>query len=114
MQRRHIKVRLYTFIVKKHGIILVFQVNFVQIKNFQTAIHLKTEYIDDINTPCWINANVFQSIFIDGCQYGIEVDGNSDLPNESSGNTFHDIQVQCRQQTKKSFVVRVPIIHLIV
>ena len=91
-----------------------FQVNFIQIKNFQTAIHLKTEYIDDINTPCWINANVFQSIFIDGCQYGIEVDGNSDLPNESSGNTFHDIQVQCRQQTKKSFVVRVPIIHLIV
>ena len=62
---------------------------------------MKTEYINDINTPCWINANVFQSIFIDGCVYGIEVDGNSDLPNESSGNTFHDIQVQCRQQTEK-------------
>lgn len=92
---------IHFYCQKAWDYISFFQVNFIQIKNFQTAIHLKTEYIDDINTPCWINANVFQSIFIDGCQYGIEVDGNSDLPNESSGNTFHDIQVQCRQQTKK-------------
>ena len=45
---------------------------------------------------------MYFNLFIDGCRYGIEVDGNSDLPNESSGNTFHDIQVQCRQQTKSN------------
>jgi hypothetical protein len=73
----------------------------IQITNFHTAIYLKTEKLQDINNPCWINANSFQSIFIDGCQYGIELDGNSDLPNEISGNTFYGLQVQCRKQTKK-------------
>ncbi|KFN02228.1 hypothetical protein D0U04_03080 [Bacillus clarus] len=94
-------IAIHFYCQKAWDYISFFQVNFIQIKNFQIAIYLKTEYVEDINTPCWINANVFQSIFIDGCQYGIEVDGSSDLPNESSGNTFSGIQVQCRQQTKK-------------
>ncbi|MEH7457963.1 hypothetical protein V7183_12175 [Bacillus sp. JJ1127] len=94
-------IAVHFYCQKAWEYISFFQVNSIQIKNFQTAIYLKTEYIADMNTPCWINANVFQSIFIDGCQYGIEVDGNNDLPNESSGNVFSRIQVQCRQQTKK-------------
>lgn len=73
----------------------------IQITNFHTAIYLKTEKLEDINNPCWINANSFHSIFIDGCQYGIEIVGNSELPYEISGNTFTGIQVQCRKQTKK-------------
>ncbi|KMY51029.1 hypothetical protein [Peribacillus loiseleuriae] len=77
------------------------KIHAIQITNFQTAIYLKTEQLQDISTPCWINANSFDSIFIDGCQYGIEIVGNSDLPYEISGNTFTGIQVQCRAQTKK-------------
>ncbi|MEN1936959.1 hypothetical protein AAIE21_15525 [Paenibacillus sp. 102] len=73
----------------------------IQITNFHTAIYLKTEKLEDINNPCWINANSFHSIFIDGCQYGIEIVGNGELPYEISGNTFTGIQVQCRKQTKK-------------
>ena len=78
-----------------------FKANSIQITNFHTALYFKTEKLQNINTPCWINANSFHSIYIDGCQYGIEIDGNSDLPYEISGNTFTDIQVQCRKQTKK-------------
>lgn len=77
------------------------KVNNLQITNFHTALYLKTEKLQNKNTPCWINANTFHTIFIDGCQYGIEIDGNSDLPYEVSGNMFMDLQVQCRKQTKK-------------
>ncbi|WP_285765470.1 hypothetical protein [Peribacillus sp. SI8-4] len=86
---------------KAWDFISFFKASSLQITNFQTAIYLKTEKLFNVDTPCWINANSFQSIYIDGCQYGIEIVGNSDLPYEISGNTFTDIQVQCRKQTKK-------------
>ncbi|MCX2826152.1 hypothetical protein RGU76_00980 [Bacillus pseudomycoides] len=86
---------------KAWDFISFFQAYSIQITNFNTAIYLKTEKLADINNPCWINANSFHSIFIDGCQYGIEIIGNSALPYEISGNTFTGIQVQCRKQTKK-------------
>ncbi|ENQ3080845.1 hypothetical protein [Bacillus multifaciens] len=94
-------IAIHLYCAKAWDFISFLKVSSVQIKNFQTAIYLKTEYITDKETPCWINANTFQSIFIDGCQYGVEIDGNSNLPNEISGNMFTGIQVQCRQQTKK-------------
>lgn len=86
---------------KAWDFISFFQAYSIQITNFNTAIYLKTEKLADINNPCWINANSFHSIFIDGCQYGIEIIGNSALPYEISGNTFAGIQVQCRKQTKR-------------
>lgn len=94
-----IAVQLYC--KKAWDFISFVKVNSIQITNFHTAIYLKTEKLQNKNNPCWINANSFHTIFIDGCQYGIEIDGNSDLPYEISGNTFIGIQVQCRKQTKK-------------
>lgn len=86
---------------KAWDFISFFKAYSIQITNFHTAIYLKTEKLADINNPCWMNANSFHSIFIDGCQYGIEIIGNGALPYEISGNTFAGIQVQCRKQTKK-------------
>lgn len=94
-----IAIQLYC--KKAWDFISFIRVNAIQITNFHTALYLKTEKLQNKNTPSWINANSFNSIFIDGCQYGIEIDGNSDLPYEISGNTFTGLQVQCRKQTKK-------------
>lgn len=94
-----IAIQLYC--KKAWDFISFIRVNSIQITNFHTALYLKTEKLQNKNTPSWINANSFNSIFIDGCQYGIEIDGNSDLPYEISGNTFTGVQVQCRKQTKK-------------
>jgi hypothetical protein len=92
---------IHLYCAKAWDFISFVKASSIQITNFHTAIYLKTEILQDINTPSWINANAFDSIFIDGCQYGIEIVGSSDIPYEISGNTFTGLQVQCRQQTKK-------------
>lgn len=97
----YLGIAIQLYCKKAWDFISFFKAYSIQITNFYTAIYLKTEKLLNINTPCWINANSFDSIFIDGCQHGIEIVGNSDLPYEISGNTFTGIQVQCRKQTKK-------------
>ncbi|MFE4896533.1 glycoside hydrolase family protein [Peribacillus butanolivorans] len=94
-------IAIHLYCEKAWDFISFFKACSLQITNFNTAIYLKTEKLLNINTPCWINANSFHSIFIDGCQYGIEIVGNGELPYEISGNMFTGIQVQCRSQTKK-------------
>ncbi|QTL50578.1 hypothetical protein [Priestia aryabhattai] len=63
---------------------------------------LQTEKITNINTPAWNNSNNFIFLLIDGCQYGIDVAGISDVPYETSGNSFVHFQTQCRSQTKRA------------
>ncbi|MFJ7467871.1 hypothetical protein ACIQWI_04905 [Peribacillus frigoritolerans] len=94
-------IAIHLYCNKAWDFISFFKASSLQITNFHTALYLKTEKLSNVDTPCWINANSFESIFIDGCQYGIEIVGSSDLPYEISGNTFTGIQVQSRKQTKK-------------
>ncbi|WP_459988458.1 hypothetical protein [Priestia megaterium] len=55
-----------------------------------------------IHTPAWINANTFSYLSSDGCQYGIDVAGISDVPYETLGNSFVHFQMQCCLQTKRA------------
>jgi len=77
-------------------------VSFVHLRNFETGVYIKTEKITNINTPAWITANTFSYLSIDGGQYGSDVAGISDVPYETSGNSFVHFQMQCRSQTKRA------------
>ncbi|MDC7723230.1 hypothetical protein PNF31_20695 [Priestia megaterium] len=93
---------IYFYCQKAWDFISFVNVSFVHLRNFERGVLLQTEKITNINTPAWINANNFSYLSIDGCQYGIDVAGISDVPYETSGNSFVHFQMQCRSQTKRA------------
>lgn len=75
-------------------------VNFenVKVSGMETGVKLIANKPDSGNS--WINANRFVNLSIEDCVYMIDMDSDSTIPNETSGNQFTNLQIQPSSKTK--------------
>lgn len=69
----------------------------LKITGFATAIKLQA--VKPVTGMAWVNANYFNNITLDANIKGIDLIGGQTVPNETSGNTFTDFQMQTESNT---------------
>ena len=79
------------------------KVSNVKVANMGTAINLKA--VKPSSGFSYVNANSFDNIVIDACVNGIHLNSGNTIPNEVSGNTFTNLQIQLASYTKSVFNV---------
>lgn len=68
--------------------------NNVKVCMFSVGINLKAESVGaTTTTPTWVNGNIFNNVWIEGCVSCIDINGDF-MPYESTGNVFTNIQIQ--------------------
>ncbi|RWZ54427.1 hypothetical protein EQV77_14205 [Halobacillus fulvus] len=75
----------------------------VKMAGLHTGIHLQADKAS--SGYSWINANTFNHITIDDAVRGIWMDSNVTVPNEVSGNSFTNLQIQLSAATEKALRV---------
>jgi hypothetical protein len=84
------------------------EISFVTFENIRMAglgTAIKAEAVKPASGFAYINANHFDNIVIDDAVNGIILNSSETVPNEVSGNTFTNIQVQLSAATRE--VIRV-------
>jgi hypothetical protein len=79
------------------------KVSNVKIANMGSAINLTA--VKPSSGFSYINANSFDNVVIDACTNGIILKSGNTIPNEVSGNTFTNLQIQLASYTKLVFNV---------
>jgi BppU N-terminal domain len=80
-------------------------VNFDDVKIVGMNTAVKLEAIDSGVGYSYINANRFDRLSLDDCVNFIEMSSNETIPNECSGNSFLDMQIQPSANTQNVFTI---------
>ncbi|WP_236693899.1 hypothetical protein [Sporosarcina globispora] len=81
-------------------------VNFTDVKivAFAKGIYLKA--VKPASGFAYVNANRFDKISLDDCIDNIVLEGSETIPNECSGNSFTNLQIQPTRNTKRIMTIQ--------
>ncbi|WP_370225232.1 hypothetical protein [Cytobacillus sp.] len=81
-------------------------VNFMDIKivGFARGLYLKA--VKPASGFAYVNANRFDKISLDDCIDNIILEGSETIPNECSGNSFTNLQIQPTSNTKRIMTIQ--------
>jgi hypothetical protein len=76
----------------------------IKIVGFEKGIHLKADKPN--KGMAWVNANRFDKFSIEDCVEMIVLEGSETIPNECSGNSFTNLQLQPSRNTRSVLTVQ--------